>query len=325
MLVKLALTVNPFKLAGKAIRAVTSDGALLEAGQSLSSLAPHVSGLTALEGGFGANLHQLSGIATGKSNKIGRAAQIGALSDAMIAAKQGIDGKVFANRRIVPLWLYTNAPVKAVAMHEANVAAQGIPKVIGKRLFDGNKMKVEAIEKTISGVDKLDKGIGMVQVATPAYMGVSKYNSERKQGATQKEALNAGLRDAAIGGLVTTSLMIPRKLITRPLAKAHVELSKDNRYGYKLLETASKHAEAAMNRGTHKLMYSTPEANLKAPVGRVLGGGLKKLFGQDSVVEYRPGHGYLTKMEAHDLDMNKFKNKAKGTVEKINDWLAGEM
>lgn len=253
------------------------------------------------------NLHDLNHYLTSKAHPIGKAIQQGALADIIMSTKKGTEGKVWANRRLLPSLLYSRYEAKGIATFESNAAARQVP--FAKHLFKGNKLQVNRLKNVLRGAKAVDKAALAGQIAAPTVMGVSSFNNEYQHSHDKKKALGKGLIGAAEGGLISAGLEIPRR-IAGASSKLHDSLMKDNGYGYGVLEGASKWAEKSMNRpgfmNYSKHFYTTPEKNIKATWGRLTGDNLKRLMGQPVPTGYDAVEGV------------QYGNEKKGILAKID-------
>ena len=239
-------------------------------------------------------LHDIPNFISSKANKFGKFIQRSTLADTIIAAKKGTEGKVWANRKLLPSLFFGNQEGKTIAMMEANTVARNTPGL--KHLFKGNKLQVNRVKGVLGAARAVDRGALTAQIAVPTFMGGHAFKNEYDKSGNMKKATRKGLIGAATGGLIAGGLEIPRRL-AGGASHLHGVLSKNKGYGYKLLEEASHSAEKSMNRpgilNYSKRFYSTPESNLKAPTGRIFGNGLRKLMGQSTVKKFDPIKGYV--------------------------------
>ena len=254
--------------------------------------------LTLMAGGYAAaktighigvsnQLHDIGHFLSAKSNKVGKAIQKMSLADSIIAAKKGSEGKVWANRRLLPSLFWGEEQGKTLASVGMNTAAGSIPKL--KHLFVGNKLKVNRLKNVLRTAHVVDRGALAGQVAAPSYLGYRGFKNEYDRTGDVKQATKQGLVGAATGGLISAGLEIPRR-IAGSASALHKHLSHEAGYGYKLLEEASHSAEKSMNRpgllNYSKHFYATPEENFKAPTGRLVGDNFKRLMGQDTIKRF---------------------------------------
>ena len=239
------------------------------------------------------NLHDLQHYLTSKSNKFGKAIQRAAMSDIITSTKMGTEGKVWANRKLLPSLFYSGQEAKAIATFESNAAARQAPGL--KYLFKGNRFQTNRFKNVLRAADTVDAAALAGQVAAPSIMGVKSFNNEYKKSHDFGRATRHGLMGAAAGGLISAGLEIPRR-IAGASAGLHRSLSANQDYGYKILDEAARSAEISMNRPSiinySKHFYTTPEKNVKAWTGRLMGDNLKRLMGQKVMKPYDPVRGY---------------------------------
>ena len=261
------------------------------------------------------NIHDLPNLIFAKSNKGGRKIQRMILADSIVAAKAATEGKVFANRKPLGLWLGSTEMPKAIAIHEANLVAQNLPH--GKfGLLDfsnNNKLNIPRLKKVLSGVGALDKGAFAAQIAVPMGLATNNYVKARQHGDSQKDSFKAALRGGALGGAISAGLILPRKFI-RGASYLHNTLSQDANYGYDLLDSAASDAAKVINspRSYYKHLYAKPEDNLKAFPGKFTGDTFKRILGQTTAKGYDREAGYFYKERGADLPFAvRVKNKLK--------------
>ena len=292
---------------------------------------------------LGANIHDLPHFAFGKSNKFGKFFQKATIADAIVAAKNGMDGKVYANRKPLGLALYGLEPMKAMAMHEANLAGGALPKIIGSGykvgkhqiggMFRGNKLDTELVKKSLTQANRIDRLAFSAQVGLPTIAGGKEYQLQKERGADTKTAVKAGLKAGLTNAAIVAPLIaIPRSMFLHPAAQIHKTLSKDGNYGYGLLEDAAVAAEKTMNRPTmfnySKALYTTPERNAKGILGKVYGDSLKRLFGQKVIKGHKKNVGYVYHGTPEAEDETPLKwgvGKAKRTINRIDNILSGNL
>ena len=252
---------------------------------------------------IGNQMHDIPHFLTAKSNKFGKWIQRSVISDSIIAAKKGTEGKILANRKLLPTAFFSGIPGiplgsapqegKSIAIFEANLLGHGVPGL--KHMFKGNKLQVNKVKGVLAGMRAVDRSAGALQVATPAFMGVKGFKDEYDRSGDWKKASKRGLMGAGTGALIAGGLEIPRRLASKG-SQLHQILSKDTGYGYKLLEEASTHAAKSMNRpkmfNYSNFFYKTPQENLNALPGRAIGNSFQKLMGQKSAKGYDPVKGY---------------------------------
>jgi hypothetical protein len=258
---------------------------------------------TAIGAAIGNQMHDIPHFISSKSNRFGKFIQRSVIADSIIAAKKGTEGKIYANRKLGPTAFFAGIPGlnlggapqegKSIAVMEANLLGANIPGL--KHAFKGNKLKVNRIKGALGFARGIDRSAGAAQIVIPTGMGIKGFNDEYKRSGDFKAASKKGLIGAATGGVIAAGLEIPRRLASTG-SKLHNTLSKDNGYGYKLLEEAAVHAEKSMNRP--KLLnyshhfYATPEENLKGITGKVFGNNWQRLLGQKRAKGYDPIKGY---------------------------------
>lgn len=239
-------------------------------------------------------LHDIPHFITSKSNRLGKAIQKATLADSIIAAKRGSEGKVWANRKLLPSVFFGDQEGKSIAAYETNAVAGNIPKL--KHLFKGNKLQVSRVKKVLGTARVVDRGALAGQIAAPTYLGYRDYKHEYEKSGDRAKAFKRGMVGAATGGLIAGGLEIPRRLAGK-MSGLHSHLNKDNGYGYKLLEQASHSAEKSMNRPSilnySKHFYATPEENAKGWTGKIVGDNLKRALGQKPAKGYDSVKGYI--------------------------------
>jgi hypothetical protein len=256
-------------------------------------LAGASAGKKVLGAAIGNQLHDIGHFLTSKSNRVGKAIQKASLADTIIAAKKGSEGKVLANRKLLPSLFFGEQEGKTLASMGANVAASGIPK--SKLLFKGNKLQVGRLKGALHTARVIDRGALAGQVAAPTYLGYRDFKHEYEHSHDLGKATRRGLAGAAVGGLIAGGLEIPRR-IAGSASNLHKHLRADNNYGYHLLEGASKAAEKSMNRpkmfNYSNHFYKTPEENAKGWTGKILGDNFKRALGQKPIKGYDKVKGY---------------------------------
>lgn len=256
-------------------------------------------------------LHDISHFVTSKSNRFGKAIQKLSLADSIVAAKQGSEGKVWANRKLLPSLFFGEQEGKSLASVGANVAASGIPKT--KHLFKGNKLQVNRLKGVLGTARVIDRTALAGQVAAPTYLGYKGYKNEYDRTGDVKSSVKHGLIGAATGGLIAGGLELPRR-IAGSASKLHKHLSQDGGYGYKLIEEASKSAEKSMNRpgllNYSKHFYTTPEKNQRALTGRLVGDNVKRAMGQKPATKYDAVKGYVYPEDEHRSLVSQFLDRA---------------
>ena len=297
------------KLAIEPISAIVGGGAALLGGKALKSLA---GGLVSHQ------LHDIPHFISSKSNKLGKFIQRSALADSIVAARKGAEGKVWANRKFLPSAFFQGQEAKTIGTMETNVLAANIPKI--KHFFKGNKLQVNKLKNILGTARVVDRGSLAAQVAIPSYTGISSFKHEYDRSGDIKKATRRGLLGAAAGGIASAGLEIPRRLAGK-MSQLHKHLSKDNHYGYNLLEEAAQHAEKSMNRigplNYSKHFYTTPQENLKALPGRLVGDNLKRLMGQKVAKRYDPVKGYVYHEDETPGLLSRFLDKADEAKQRI--------
>ena len=218
---------------------------------------------------IGSNIHDLGHFLFSKANRLGKATQRAAISDAIIAAKMAKDGKVWGNRTIPGLAMYNLMNQKALAMHETNQIVHAMPGFMKDNLlaFDkNNKLNVDRLKKTLNLADGANDAAFALQVAAPATFGVHDYVEAKRRGKSTNKAIRSGLSGAGKGAAISVGLMLPRAALSGS-AGINQLLKKDKNYGYDLMEEAANSASISMNRPSllnySKHVYVTPEQNLK--------------------------------------------------------------
>lgn len=241
----------------------------------------------------GNQLHDIGHFMTSKSNILGKAIQKASLADTIIAAKKGSEGKIWANRKLLPSLFFGEQEGKTIASMGANVTSGSIPK--SKYLFKGNKLQVNRLKNVLGTARVIDRGALAGQVAAPTYLGYRDFKHEYDNSHDMGKAIKHGLGGVAIGGLIAGGLELPRRL-AGGASQLHKHLRADNNYGYGLLEGASKAAETSMNRpkmfNYSNHFYKTPEENAKGWTGKILGDNFKGLLGQKRMKGYDKIKGY---------------------------------
>lgn len=264
------------------------------------------------------NIHDLPHLIFGKSNKGGRKIQRMILADSIVAAKAATEGKVFANRKPLGLWLGTTQMPKAIAMHEANIVAQNTPSAL-LNFGKDNVLKTNRIKAALSVAGHVDDAAFMAQLAAPIGLGANNYIKARQHGDSHADAGKAALRGMALGGAISAGLILPRKII-KGAASFHNVLKQDGEYGYKLLDDAAYDASKVINspHSYYKALYAKPEDNLKAFPGKFTGDTFKRALGQTTAKGYDRKAGYFYKDQGADLPLDiRFKNKAAQVVNKV--------
>jgi hypothetical protein len=252
---------------------------------------------------IGNQMHDLPHFLTARSNKFGKFIQRSVISDSIIAAKKGTEGKILANRKLMPTAFFSGIPGislggapqegKSIAVFEANLLGHGVPGL--KHMFKGNKLQVDKVKNVLGGMRAVDRSAGALQVATPAFMGVKGFKDEYDRSGDWKKASKRGLMGVATGGIIAGGLEIPRRLASKGSQLHHI-LSKDKGYGYNLLEEASKHAAKSMNRpkmfNYSNFFYKTPQENLNAFPGKMIGNSFQRIMGQKRAKGYDSIKGY---------------------------------
>jgi hypothetical protein len=286
-----------------------STGALLAAGSA---------GKRLVGAAVSNQLHDIPHFISSKSNWLGKKVQKAALADSIIAAKRGSEGKVWANRKLLPSLFFGEQEGKAIVSHEANAVAGNIPKL--KHLFKGNKLQVSRVKKVLGTARAIDRGALAGQIAAPTYLGYRDYKHEYEKSGNRAKAFRHGMVGAATGGLIAGGLEIPRRLAGK-MSGLHAHLNKDNGYGYKLLEQASQSAEKSMNRpgilNYSKHFYTTPEKNAKGLTGKIVGDNLKRILGQKPAKGYDSVKGYIYPEDKKPGILSSVLNKVDETKNRI--------
>ena len=239
------------------------------------------------------NLHDLNHYLTSKSNKFGKAIQRAAMSDIIMSTKRGTEGKVWANRKLLPSLFYSGQEAKAIATFESNAAARQAPGL--KYLFKGNRFQTNRFKNILRTADTVDAAALTGQIVAPTAMGAKSFKNEYDKSHDIGRATRHGLMGAAAGGLISAGLEIPRR-IAGASAGLHRSLSANKDYGYKILDEAARSAEISMNRPSiinySKHFYTTPEENVNAWTGKLMGDSLKRVMGQKVMKPYDPVKGY---------------------------------